>query len=102
TELVEALLHIGHAAHEHRISRRQGSHVWETHERRRFEMFGFERLERVLVRWSGMAAPFELAGVTHAGRLRPTNEDRVVIDPALGLAIVADGIAGSAAGEVAA
>lgn len=36
------------------------------------------------------------------GRLRPNNEDAVLLDPSLGLAVVADGMGGYNAGEVAA
>lgn len=45
---------------------------------------------------------FEIAGTTHVGRQRPNNEDRVVIDPSCGLVVVADGMSGEHAGEVAA
>lgn len=40
-------------------------------------------------------------GVTNAGRVRPTNEDSVLTDLDLGLFIVADGMGGHNAGEVA-
>jgi serine/threonine protein phosphatase PrpC len=40
-------------------------------------------------------------GLTHVGRRRPTNEDSFCVDDALGLYIVADGMGGHAAGEVA-
>jgi protein phosphatase len=40
-------------------------------------------------------------GVTNAGRVRPTNEDSVLADLDLGLFIVADGMGGHNAGEVA-
>ncbi len=40
-------------------------------------------------------------GVSHPGRVRKTNEDAVLSDPALGLFIVADGMGGHNAGEVA-
>jgi len=45
---------------------------------------------------------FDIAGLTHTGRQRPSNEDHVVVDAAHGLAIVADGMGGERAGEVAA
>jgi len=41
------------------------------------------------------------AGVTDRGRIRPTNEDCFGIDPALGVCVVADGMGGHNAGEVA-
>jgi serine/threonine protein phosphatase PrpC len=40
-------------------------------------------------------------GVSHPGRVRKTNEDAVLSDPGLGLFIVADGMGGHNAGEVA-
>ena len=40
-------------------------------------------------------------GVTHAGRVRKTNEDALLCDPASGLFVVADGMGGHNAGEVA-
>ena len=40
-------------------------------------------------------------GVTHPGRVRKTNEDSLFADPALGLFVVADGMGGHNAGEVA-
>ena len=40
-------------------------------------------------------------GVTHAGRVRTTNEDSLLADPDFGLFIVADGMGGHNAGEVA-
>ena len=43
----------------------------------------------------------ELVNVSHAGRKRPHNEDSAVTDSDLGLALVADGMGGYKAGEVA-
>ena len=42
-----------------------------------------------------------MAARTDPGRVRPHNEDAVFVDPALGLAILADGMGGYNAGEVA-
>jgi protein phosphatase len=44
--------------------------------------------------------PFAAHGVTHAGR-RSSNEDAMLVDPALGLFVVADGMGGHRAGEIA-
>ena len=43
----------------------------------------------------------EAHGVTHPGRVRPQNEDSMVVDVPLGLFAVADGMGGHNAGEVA-
>ena len=51
---------------------------------------------------SGALDPtLEMAALTDPGRLRPGNEDAVHADAELGLAIVADGMGGCQAGEVA-
>jgi PPM family protein phosphatase len=42
-----------------------------------------------------------MAGLTDPGRLRGENEDRIAIHPELGLAVLADGMGGHQAGEVA-
>ena len=47
-------------------------------------------------------APFNAAGATHVGQIRPKNEDRFAIVYDLGLCVVADGMGGHAAGDVAA
>jgi len=43
----------------------------------------------------------EVAGVTHVGRRRTTNEDTMAWDAALGFALVCDGVGGHSGGEVA-
>ena len=45
---------------------------------------------------------FRAFGISDKGRIRPTNEDCFAIDEALGLCVVADGMGGHNAGEVAA
>lgn len=46
-------------------------------------------------------ATVEFSLLTHPGRVRPLNEDAVGADPALGLFILADGLGGYNAGEIA-
>lgn len=48
-----------------------------------------------------MRNPLDIAGLTDRGRKRAKNEDNYAIDPDLGLIIVADGMGGHSAGEVA-
>lgn len=45
--------------------------------------------------------PLSLHAATDVGRLRHNNEDAVAVDPALGLVVLADGMGGYQAGEVA-
>jgi serine/threonine protein phosphatase PrpC len=47
------------------------------------------------------ALPWEFAALTDKGRVRANNEDAIAFDPALGLAILADGMGGYNGGEVA-
>jgi hypothetical protein len=44
---------------------------------------------------------FKMTGVTDPGRMRAENEDNIATFPALGLAVLADGMGGHQAGEVA-
>jgi|SRR5579862_8267957 len=48
-----------------------------------------------------MAPSLSAHGVTHPGRVRKVNEDSLICDPAQGLFVVADGMGGHNAGEVA-
>lgn len=48
-----------------------------------------------------MSPRFTATGLTDRGRSRPQNEDAVLADPELGLAVVADGMGGHRAGEIA-
>ena len=48
-----------------------------------------------------MTAALDMAAATHRGRLRLQNEDCVAADAAIGLAVLADGMGGHNAGEVA-
>jgi len=48
-----------------------------------------------------MAASIEFALCSHPGLVRPLNEDAIGLDPELGLAVLADGLGGYNAGEVA-
>src|ERR1700679_2629575 len=43
----------------------------------------------------------DAVGLSHPGLSRPTNEDAYAVRPDLGLFVVADGMGGAAAGEVA-
>ena len=44
---------------------------------------------------------FKFAAATHVGRVKPNNEDAYLNLPEFGLFVVADGMGGTAAGEVA-
>lgn len=65
------------------------------------------RLERTVTapRRRRTVAPrlqLQIAGCSHVGKVRTTNEDRLVIEPRLGLCAVLDGMGGQLAGDVAA
>ena len=45
--------------------------------------------------------PCAFISLTHPGRVRPNNEDAIALEPAIGLAVLADGMGGYNAGEVA-
>ena len=48
-----------------------------------------------------VALPFESYGVSHKGCVRQLNEDSYLVEPGSGLWLVADGMGGHDAGEVA-
>lgn len=48
-----------------------------------------------------MSAPLEIASATHAGMVREHNEDCIAADAQTGIAVLADGMGGHNAGEVA-
>ena len=50
---------------------------------------------------TGQTASLEIAATTDRGRVRPHNEDSLFVDPAHGFALLADGVGGYNAGEVA-
>lgn len=50
---------------------------------------------------ANLAAVLEIATATDAGRVRPHNEDSIAADAGIGLAVLADGMGGHNAGEVA-
>jgi len=50
---------------------------------------------------SGAVSAWDFAALTDPGRVRANNEDAIAVDPALGLAILADGMGGYNGGEVA-
>ncbi|WP_274630586.1 PP2C family protein-serine/threonine phosphatase [Arvimicrobium flavum] len=50
---------------------------------------------------NGLSFPFESYGVSHTGCVRSVNEDNYLVEPESGLWLVADGMGGHDAGEVA-
>ncbi len=48
-----------------------------------------------------LAKSMEMATATHTGMVRSHNEDSIAVDPTIGLAVLADGMGGYNAGEVA-
>ena len=48
-----------------------------------------------------LSKSIEMASATHTGMVRSHNEDSIGIDAAIGLAVLADGMGGYNAGEVA-
>ena len=46
-------------------------------------------------------SPLDVASLSHPGMVRPHNEDTVFVDGEAGLAVLADGMGGYSAGEVA-
>jgi PPM family protein phosphatase len=50
---------------------------------------------------SAPASSLRVAGDTHVGKVRPTNEDSLIVEPHTGLYAVLDGMGGASAGDVA-
>jgi YjbE family integral membrane protein len=63
--------------------------------------YGMKKRRARAIKKMGQQLLLKFACATNTGRVRKNNEDTVVIDPALGLALVADGMGGHHAGEVA-
>ncbi len=55
-----------------------------------------------IIKSYGRNRVFQYQGVSDAGRVRPNNEDRIVLEPDLGLFVVADGMGGHRHGQMAA